>query len=417
MKQIVVHCEQGLTKAALLEDGQLTEFYMERPASKQLVGSIYKGTVVNVLPGMQAAFVDIGLEKNAFLFIDDLLPAHLDKQPAIKPSIAELVEEKQTLLVQIVKEPIGTKGARVTTHFSIPGRWLVYMPEADYVAVSRKIESEAEKKRLKQLADELRAPGEGLILRTVAEGESREALEHDLHVLRKRWDNIKKKAETRNAPAEIYRDLDMMPRLVRDIFTDDVDEIIIDERSKGDEIMREVREVSPKLAERVKIYDARAPLFEKYGIEEQLDKAFRPKIWLDSGGHVIIDQTEALTVIDVNTGKFTGSVDLEQTVFETNMEAAEKIARLLRLRDIGGIIIVDFIDMEREEHRHTIVKRLEELLKQDRTKALVIGWTKLGLLEITRKKVKENMDSLFFEPCPYCGGKGKAYFRKGCHKY
>jgi ribonuclease G len=411
MKKIVVHCEDGFTKVALLEDQHLIEYYVDQPLINQGVGNIYKGRVVNVLPGMQAAFVDIGQGKNAFLYIDDLLPAHLEKQPKEKPSVVEMVKEGQEILVQVTKEPLGTKGARLTTHFSIPGRWLVYMPFSDYVGISRKVESEAERNRLKMIGEEIRQPGEGLILRTVANGESKKSLENDLNILRGIWTNIREKEKSSEGVSQIYQDLDMVLRLVRDVFTEEIDELIINDSIKALEIIHFLNDISPKLGERVKIYDQSTPIYQYYGVEEELEKAFRSKVWLDNGGYLIFDYTEALTVIDVNTGKFTGSVDLEQTVFDTNMRAAEKIASLLRLRDIGGMIIVDFIDMNQEENRNRIVERLEELMKRDRTKSLVVGWTRLGLLEITRKKVRENIENLITEACPHCNGSGRIYSR------
>jgi len=391
MKQMIVHCEHNKSQVAIVEDKQVVEYYVEHPQTKQLVGNIYVGRVVNVLPGMQAAFVDIGQGKNAFLYIDDVLHPHLDKQPKVKPSIAELLKPGQTIVVQVMKEPFGGKGARVTTHYSLPGRWLVYMPNADYVGVSRKIESESERTRLKHIGDDLRLPGEGVILRTVAEGETREALENDLKFLREVWDGIVAKQHGSPVPSEIHRDLDMMHRLVRDVFTRNMDEVIIDDASKGEELSRLIGIVAPDLHERVKVHRGGTPLYRQYHVQEQLDQAFQQRVRLASGGYIVIDPTEALTVIDVNTGKFIGSTDLEETVFQTNMEAADQIARLLRLRDIGGIIIVDFIDMQTEKHRQQIVDRLEQGMKKDRTKNAVVGWTKLGLLEITRKKVRESV--------------------------
>lgn len=408
MKRIVVHCTQNLTQFALLEHGELTEYYVDEATDQHGVGNIYIGRVVNVLPGMEAAFVDIGEGKNAFLYIDDLLPAHLEQQPEIKPPITDLVKVGQEIMVQVTKEPLGTKGARLTTHFSIPGRWIVYMPYSDYVGISRKIQSESERQRLKTIGDAIRLPGEGLIMRTVAQGESESSLVHDLDYLRGVWAEIKQK-EAPTVPYLLYQDLKMLLRLVRDIFTDDIDELIINDEQKGAEIIAFMNDISPKLAKRVNIVAQDTPLFETYHIEEQMAELFRAKVWLDSGGYIIIDHTEALTVIDVNTGKFIGSVDLEQTAFITNMEAATQIARLLRLRDIGGMIIVDFIDMELDEHREQIIAQLEHLLKRDRTKSHVVGWTKLGLLEMTRKKVRESNDNLLAGTCPHCHGTGKIY--------
>lgn len=406
MKQLFVHCTRNLTQLALLEDGRLAEISVERSEGDSLVGNLYKGRVVNVLPGMQAAFVDIGLSKNAFLYVDDALHPHLEKQPKDKPSISELLSPGDELIVQIMKEPLGGKGARVTTHFSLPGRWLVYMPHADYVGISKKIEHETERNRLRALAEEIRQPGEGIILRTNAEGMSREALLSDLDGLRRSWEEALQRGESAKAPAELHRDLGLVQRMVRDIVTPDTEELIFDDERRMEEARTYLNRAVPELEGRLRLHRDAAPLFEKFGIKEQLDRAFQSQVRLASGGYLVLDQTEALTVIDVNTGKYTGSVDLEETVFRTNLEAAEEIARLLRLRDIGGIIIVDFIDMEREEHRLEVEQLLEATMKRDRTKCQVVGWTRLGLLEITRKKARESVSSFFLETCPTCKGRG-----------
>lgn len=407
MKQLYVHHAGKLTQMALLENGRLTELSVEKSERDSLVGNLYKGRVVNVLPGMQAAFVDIGLPKNAFLYVDDALHHHLEKQPKDKPSISELLSPGDELLVQIMKEPLGGKGARVTTHFTLPGRWLVYMPHADYVGISKKIESESERSRLRTLAEELRSSGEGIILRTNAEGVSRDALAADLDELRRSWRDAERRGAELSAPAELHRDSGLIRRMVRDIVTPDTEELIFDDRASLEEASAYLRQAAPGLENRLRLYGEAAPLFERYGIKEQADKAFQPQVRLESGGYLVWDQTEALTVVDVNTGKFTGSVDLEETVFRTNLEAAEEIARLLRLRDLGGIIIVDFIDMETDEHRQQVVARLEATIRRDRTKCQVVGWTRLGLLEITRKKARESVSSYFLETCPTCKGRGK----------
>ncbi|MBU5444661.1 Rne/Rng family ribonuclease [Paenibacillus sp. MSJ-34] len=404
MQQMVVHCERDKTQMALLEDGRLVEFAVERVQGKQLVGGFYKGRVVNVLPGMQAAFVDIGLKKNAFLYVDDVLHPHLEKQPKEKPSIDSLLDVGQELVVQVMKEPFGGKGARVTTHYSLPGRTIVYMPHADYVGVSKKIENETERGRLKVIGDHLRQPGEGLIMRTVAEGASRDAVADDLAHLREQWRRIEQRAETSPAPLEIHHDLSMVERLVRDIFTPQTEELFVDDKEIYGQIVSLLRNMEPLLVPRIRYYKEAEPIFQHFRIQEQLDRAFQRKIWLDNGAYLVLDHTEALTVIDVNTGKYIGNHDLEDTVFAANVEAAEEIARLVRLRDIGGIIIVDFIDMEQEEHRQYIIDRLEQLLKKDRTKCLVVGWTRLGLLEMTRKKVR---DHVLYEPCAACRGTGR----------
>jgi ribonuclease G len=411
MKQLFIHCSQNVTQSALMEDGRLTEFSVERIEGTSLIGNLYKGRVVNVLPGMQAAFVDIGLSKNAFLYVDDVLHPHLDKQPKEKPSITELLKPGDELLLQIMKEPLGGKGARVTTHFSIPGRWLVYMPNADYIGISKKIEQEAERSRLKSIVEMMRMDGEGIILRTNADGESREALEEDLGTLRQAWDNALLRSKQVEAPSEIHRSSGLVERIVRDVITPDTEQLIIDDELCLQQAKVYLRHTAPALEEKVSFYSEAQPLFDKFGIKEQLDRAFQSRIWLQSGGYLVWDQTEALTVIDVNTGKFTGSVDLEETVFHTNREAAEEIARLLRLRDVGGIIIVDFIDMESEDHRDQVEQQLEKTIKQDRTKCQVVGWTRLGLMELTRKKARENPMNYFYETCASCKGRGKIYIR------
>ncbi|CAM3733564.1 Rne/Rng family ribonuclease [Cohnella lubricantis] len=411
MKQLFIHCSPKDTQSALLENGRLTEFSVERSEGSTLVGNIYKGRVVNVLPGMQAAFVDIGLSKNAFLYVDDVLHPHLDKQPKDKPQIAELLKPGDELVVQMMKEPLGGKGARVTTHYSLPGRWLVYMPNADYIGISKKIELEQERTRLRLLAEELRRPGEGVILRTNAEGEGPESLAEDLSSLRATWTGVQARGRHAAAPAELHRDIGLVQRMIRDVFTPDTEELVVDDENACREAAAYLRQTAPALESRLRLYKEQTPLYDKYGISEQLDKAFQPRIWLASGGYLVWDRTEALTVIDVNTGKYTGTVGLEETVFRTNMEAAEEIARLLRLRDVGGIVIVDFIDMESEEHRHRVVQQLEATMKMDRTKSQVLGWTRLGLLEITRKKARANVESYFYENCASCKGRGKIYTR------
>ena len=408
MKKIIVHCERKATKVALIENGRLTEYYVEKPKDEQ-AGSIYKGRIVNVLPGMQAAFVDIGEQRNAFLYVDDVLDANLDKQPAVKPPIHELVKEGQELLVQVTRESTGSKGAKVTTHYSLPGRWLVYMPNADYIGVSRKIDSSEERIRLKEIGERLRLNGEGIILRTVSEGASEAELEKDLNHLRELWAGIQEQSQAVSRPACVHRDLDMLPRLIRDLFNEQVDELIIDDERKRKEITAYVKQYAPQLTKRILGYREQVSIFHFYGIADTLDKIYKPKIRLENGAYLIVDQMEALTVIDVNTGKYTGSIGLEQTVFETNLQAAEEIAHLLRLRDIGGIIIVDFIDMAEEEHRSAVFERLERITRHDRTKTIVVGWTQLGLLEITRKKIRSDGDKLPYELCSACGGTGKRF--------
>lgn len=410
-KLMLVHGERDATHTAIIHEGKLIEYDMEQAMGGQLVGCIFKGRIANVLPGMQAAFVDIGHGKNAFLYIDDALHANLSKQPQQKPSIADVLKPGQELLVQVAKAAIGSKGARVTTHFSLPGRCLVFMPDADYVGVSKKIEPEQERSRLRTIGEAIRLPGEGVILRTAAQGESEEALEADLAFLRGQWQQIVQRSADAKAPVELHREAGIMRRLIRDMLTTEVEEIWIDHPERYQEALRFMREMAPQLEERVHWHGPGQPqqLFQRFEVKAQLNKAFSMHIQLESGAALVWDQTEALTVIDVNTSKFTGTSHLEDTVFRTNMEAADEIARLLRLRDTGGIIIIDFIDMEDAAHKEQVMDRLEQLVRQDRTKCQVVGWTRLGLLEMTRKKAKENIMLRLYEPCEACRGKGRLF--------
>lgn len=410
MKQMFMHGDGESLQTAVLQDGKLVEFSMEHSENSGLVGNIYKGRVVNVLPGMQAAFVDIGLAKNAFLYVDELLHPHLEKQQAErKPDIRQLVRPGQELLVQVMKEPIGGKGARVTTHFAFPGRYLVYMPSAGYVGVSKKIAGEQERARLRTAGEELRGKEEGIIMRTAAAEAAFDALEADVRHLRRQWEKVAASAEKAAAPSEIHRELSLMRRIVRDTMSADMNEVWIDDMARYETLKQLLDEMTPPLSGLLHYYEpsGKQKLFDAFGITVQANEAFQPGIRLPSGGSLVWDETEAFTVIDVNTGKFTGTKDLEDTVFRTNVEAADEIARLLRVRDVGGIIIIDFIDMELEHNRDYVLQRLEYWTKQDRTKCTVVGWTKLGLLEMTRKKARENSVKLGVEKCSACGGTGK----------
>jgi ribonuclease G len=395
------------TRIAVIENEQLVELMVERPEERRLVGSIYKGRVVNVLPGMQAAFVDIGIGKNAFLYIDDVLPANEALVPETKPGIHQLLKEGQDIIVQVKKEPLGTKGARVTTHLSFPGRMLVYMPEADYVGVSRRIEDEAERERLRQLSERVRQPGEGMIIRTVAEGLDEAEVFEDLHFLRGLWQQVKKECGPASIPSVVYRDLDLTARTIRDLMTADVEALVIDRRDLVDRAKDLLNFISPELIHRVEYYAGGEPVFEHYHLENEIDKSLRRKVWLKSGGYLVIDRTEALSVIDVNTGKYTGHHNLEDTVLKINLEAVSEAARQIRLRDLGGIIIIDFIDMAEEKHRTEVLAALERELKKDRTKSHVYGLTRLGLVEMSRKKVRQNLEELLLCGCPVCDGTGR----------
>jgi len=403
MRQLIMHADGQMLQTAVLKDGQLQEFYMERSVDSGLVGNVYLGRIVNVLPGMQAAFVDIGLAKNAFLYIDDLLHPHLDKQPDLKPSIQSIVHTGQLLIVQLIKEPFGTKGARVTTHINLPGRSLVYMPNADYIGVSKKIADEQEREWLRQIGEQLRTGEEGIILRTAAARESESALAADFTRLRDLWDKIESYAKEYSSPVILHSEADLMQRVVRDRLTADIEEVWIDDHARYADASALIGRMTPVLADRLRLYKGQQSIFEYFQVAEQMHLAFGCRIPLASGGYMIWDETEALTVIDVNTGKFTGSHALEDTVFQTNMEAAELISRLLRIRDVGGIVIIDFIDMELEANKQLILSCMTEAAKEDGTKCSIVGWTKLGLMELTRKKSRESAFHQIKEVCPACG--------------
>ncbi|GAB7386545.1 Rne/Rng family ribonuclease [Bacillaceae bacterium] len=413
MKRMIVNSVTRETRVAILEDGELVDLFIERSPEHQLVGNIYKGRVANVLPGMQAAFVDIGMDRNAFLLLDDCDPRGSGTEDGdggtgfAGQEIRECVREGEEILVQVSKEPFGSKGARVTQRLSLPGRFLVYMPQGNYVGISRRIADEGERARLKGIADRLRVPGEGIIVRTAAEGCGEKELARDLSFLRKLWERCKKESASLKAPAVVYRDLEFVQRAVRDFFAEDLDELWVDDRSAYRKIRRFLQEMMPQWSDRVKMYEDRRPIFEAFGIESEIEKLLRRKVWLKSGGYLVIDHTEALTVIDVNTGKYTGKANLEETALKTNLEAAKEIARQLRLRDIGGIIVIDFIDMVRESNREKVLRCLEAELAKDRTKTHVLGLTRLGLLEMTRKKVRQNLAESLMKLCPCCEGRGK----------
>ncbi len=416
-KEILVTVDIDQTRAAVLEDGQLVELYIEQPVHQRLVGNIYKGKVENVLPGMQAAFVDIGLERNAFLYVDDAQPGREDPEgeegsprAGRRPTIKELVRTGQDILVQVAKEPIGTKGARVTRNITLPGRFLVLMPQVDYIGISRRITDEQERERLKRIAQAVKPEGMGLIVRTVAEGAGEDELAHDAAFLARHWQQIAARAREAKAPALVHHDQGLIHRLVRDVLDDTVSLFLVDQREAYDTAAEVVELHAPALRDRIKLYTrGDQTLFDYYGVEMEIEKAMRKRVWLKSGGYIIIDQTEALTAIDVNTGKFVGSTNLADTVFKTNLEAAREIARQLRLRDIGGIIIIDFIDMDRADHQQQVIQALEEELKRDRTRANILGLTQLGLLEMTRKKSRQNLDEALTRPCPHCEGRGKVF--------
>ncbi|MBN1956780.1 MAG: Rne/Rng family ribonuclease [Desulfuromonadales bacterium] len=422
-KELVISTTSHETRVALLEGGHIAELYIERERERGIVGNIYKGKVIRVLPGMQAAFVDIGLEKAAFLYVADVHDEmeqvertiegeeHPDDQgegaEALQlPPIEELLREGQELLVQISKEPIGTKGARITSHISLPGRHLVYMPTVDHVGISRRIESEEERERLRKIVESMRNPETGFIVRTVSEGKSEDDLRNDMEFLVGLWDNLSRGLDEVSAPSLIHSDLDVTSKVLRDILTEDVKRIIVDNVEEYNKIVRFLRTFMPRLNYCIELYEGDEPIFDAYGLEVEISRALGRKVWLKSGGSIIIEQTEALTAIDVNTGRYVGKHNLEDTILKTNLEAVKEIAFQLRLRNIGGLIIIDFIDMEKEAHREKVHGALEEALKGDKNKTNILKISELGLVEMTRKRVRESIGRTLCEPCSYCEGKG-----------
>ncbi len=413
-KEMMITVDHDETRAAVLENGVLVEVFVERPLSQRIVGNIYKGRVENVLPGMQAAFISVGLEKNAFLYVDDAHPVGIEDDPGDRPegarraTIKDLVREGQEIMVQVTKEPTGGKGARVTRDITIPGRCLVLMPSVDYVGVSRRIAEEKERERLKRLAYAAKPKDLGVIVRTVAEGQSKQAIEADIGFLVKLWKDIERKSKTMKSPALLHRDLGLAYRMLRDHLTDDVQRVVVDDADECKRMQELAKEFAPDLARKIRLHRGRPrTLFEEHGLNEKIEAAIRKRAWLQCGGYLVFDQTEALTVIDVNTGRYVGSKNLQDTVFKTNMEAADEIARQLRLRDIGGIIVIDFIDMDSPSRRKKVVAALESALARDKTRATVLGITKLGLVEMTRKKGRKNLVDLMTRTCPYCESAGR----------
>ena len=527
--ELVINATLPEVRVALLEDGEISDLSIEYEKNKSIVGNVYKGRIVRVLPGMQAAFVDIGLERAAFLYVGDIVyeaeedeeeeeqdlsppqsgptvpmeaesgaeeenavPLEFDAaeilaeknlapleeidnktmppeeesedasdseegiegsdlessegtaevadeseegpQPVVaqrpqrdrrpnhrnhrhrrggrnrphrpRLNIQDVVKEGQDIVVQVAKEPMGTKGARLTCHISLPGRHVVLMPTVDHVGVSRKIASSEERRRLRSIVDELRPPGMGIIVRTVAAEQTNEQLTNEINYLLNLWSTIKKKADTHKAPYCLNEDLNVVLKTVRDFFTDDIHRLVVDSPRVHSYVLEFAEQFAPHLVNRVVRYTGKDPIFDAYGIESEIVRALNRKVWLKSGGYLIIDQTEALTVIDVNTGKFIGKKNLEETILKTNLEAVKEVAYQLRLRNAGGIIIIDLIDMEKSSHREKVYRALEEALKKDKAKTNILRISELGLIQMTRKRTRESLNHILCEPCPYCHGKG-----------
>lgn len=404
VREMLISHDNSETRVAVLEDGSLAEFYLER-AKRSVVGNVYLARVRDVLPGMQAAFVDIGLEKNAFLYVDEVVTAESSVEVP-RREISQLLTPGQQVVVQVLKDPMGTKGARVTTDVTLPGRFLVLMPFSDFVGISRKLPDE-ERERLHTLITEAAPPGVGLIVRTAAAGASDKDLLSDLEFLQRLWKRVQHLSGEALAPEIIYTEMDLALRFVRDVFGEDFKRLLLDDRATYEKVVSFLKRTSPHLVKRVSLYKERVPMFDYFGVDEQIDSVLERTVRLPSGGYIAIDQTEALTAIDVNTSSFTGRRSLEDTILRTNLEAADEVVRQLRLRDIGGIIVIDFIDMEDAGHRTMLQQRLAQALERDRTKTRASEISRLGLIEMTRKNVTDGLYNVLTDPCPTCKGQGR----------
>lgn len=434
LSEIIINANPRETRVGVMENHAAVEFYIDHKRDEDIVGNIYKGRVTRVLPGMQVAFVDIGLGKAGFLYVSDVdildimeehesLLTKKDNEDTEKEEInfqrrknkkdsdrsyliEEVLQEGQEILVQASKNPLGTKGARITTYITLPGRYLVFMPTIDHIGISRRIEDEEERKRLKKIIQDIRNTGAGYIVRTVGEGKNKEEFESDINFLGKLWSDIKNKAENSTVPALIYKDLDLIYRTLRDLFTQDVDQLIVDSPQVYQRCQDFADSYMPGSKSRVKLHNGKEPIFEAYGLEMEIEKALRRKVWLKSGGYITIDQTEALVAIDVNTGKYVGKENPEETILKTNLEAAKEIVCQLRLRNIGGLIVIDFIDMESDSSKEKVYQALEQAVKTDRSRTNILKISELGLVEMSRQRVRESINRILCQPCPYCDGKG-----------
>ncbi len=408
--ELIINITLGETRVARLENGSVAEFYTERVHEADIVGNIYKGRVVRVLPGMQAAFVEIGLSRSAFLHASDFMPseemAEGLEEVARRVKIQDMLKEGREILVQVAKAPIGTKGARLTSVVSLPGRYLVYMPMINHVGVSRRIENSGERARLKDLVGKMKPKDGGFIIRTASEGVSPRDLKSDITYLTRLWNEIASKSSGAKSPSLVHGDLDVILRVVRDMFTFDIDRLVVDSKSEFDRISKFVEKFLPKLKSKVEHYAGDEPIFDKYGIEVEITRALGQKVWLKSGGYIIIEQTEALTAVDVNTGKFVGKRDVEDTIVRTNLEAVREIVYQLKLRNIGGIIVIDFIDMNKPSNKGKVFNALKDALKADRMRTTITKISELGLVEMTRKRSRDDLRNMLTDPCPYCEGKG-----------
>jgi ribonuclease G len=419
--KLVISVEKLERRVALLENGRLEEYNVERNTSRNIVGSVYKGKVKNIEMGLKAMFVDIGFEKNAFLHFWDAIPAALDsgieeidrpkdrrpKKRITAKDIPSIYPVGSDVIVQVTKGPIGTKGPRVTTNLSFAGRYLVFMPYSDRSGISRKIEDPKERDRLRKILRSLEIPeGVGVIIRTVGEGQRARYFVRDLSVLVEQWERVEQLIRDEPAPCRVFEEPDLVERTVRDFLTDEIDEVVCDDRMAIDRMNAMVGQISRRARNRIRFYDGATPIFETFGVQKQVDDAFHRQVWLKCGGYIVIDETEALVAIDVNTGRNKGGRDVEKTILQTNLEAADEIARQLRLRNIGGLIIGDFIDMKSRKDQQAVYSLMKERLRRDKAKTHVLQLSALGLMEMTRQRAQESLSDSIYENCPYCQGRG-----------
>ncbi len=409
-EDILINCTPQETRVGVMQAGVPQELHIERAANRGLVGNIYVGKVARVLPGMQSAFIEIGLERAAFLHVADIWEERQHTQPSAAPAkpIERILSEGQSRLVQVIKDPIGTKGARLSTQISIAGRLVVYLPQDPHIGISQRIEDETERQLLREKLAQLLPADEtgGFIIRTVAETATDAELRGDIEYLKKLWHGIRGRALTAPAPTLLYQDLSLAQRVLRDIAGESTGRIIVDSRENFQKLQEFAAEYTPKVLEKLEHYTGERPLFDLHNVEDEIERALSRRVELKSGGYLILEQTEAMTTIDVNTGGYVGARNFDDTIFKTNLEAAQVIARQLRLRNLGGIIIIDFIDMESAEHRSAVLAELNKALARDRTRISVNGFTGLGLVEMTRKRTRESLEHVLCEPCTTCGGRG-----------
>jgi len=407
-KKLVINVTHHETRVALLEDDTIVELFMKRKDDNNIIGNIYKGVVRRVLPGMQAAFIDIGLKQAAFIHVNDIIrePAEDASDAKIKPSIEELISEGHTILVHVIRSPSDSKGARVTSHISLPGRFLVLMVHGDLIGISRRIVDEPERQRLKNIVSENKPDDAGFIVRTAAEGVNEEKIIREMTFLINLWERIQTEAKSAPAPSRVHQELNISLQAVRDLLTLEADGLIVDSLKDYEAIIKFLDRFIPMMKDSVIFYQDDEPIFDAYNLEGDISRAIQRKVWLKSGGDIVIDQTEALTAIDVNTGRYVGKHNLEETLLKTNLEALKEIAYQIRLRDIGGIIIIDFIDMEKKVNREKVFNALVEALKKDRRKTYVLPMSEIGIIQMTRKKTKSSLVRTLCEPCHYCKGEG-----------